>query len=245
MTDAAFKTVKLSRFLAVLATILFIAQSASAQKTLTNDSIVRMSKAHLSTDVILNAIRTTPGKYSLDADDLITLKTAGVPDVVIAAMQKESGNRLSKSSSPTNQRDEVPSAPNGSMENWTVQKINDEMSSESYDVARTGITGPHGGVIQVSAHCENDLGLSLYLGSITRGMGFKRSPMSQSVIVHQGAYGTATGVASPRQYCATFRVKAGRDTWDPWLRSCARMTQLPKSYFPEIPQNSQEQPPAC
>lgn len=33
--------------------------------------------------------------------------------------------------------------------------------------------------------------------------------MSQSVIVHQGAYGTATGVASPRQYCATFRVKAG------------------------------------
>ena len=102
MTDAAFKTVKLSRFLAVLATILFIAQSASAQKTLTNDSIVRMSKAHLSTDVILNAIRTTPGKYSLDADDLITLKMAGVPDAVIAAMQKESGNRLSKSSSPTN-----------------------------------------------------------------------------------------------------------------------------------------------
>jgi hypothetical protein len=57
-----------------------------AQAPLTNDSIVKMSKAGLSETVILNAIKSQPGFFSSSADDLIALKGAGVTDKVIEAM---------------------------------------------------------------------------------------------------------------------------------------------------------------
>lgn len=53
---------------------------------LTNDSIVRMSKAGLDAALILQTIRTQPGEYTTGPDDLIYLKEQGVPQNVIAAM---------------------------------------------------------------------------------------------------------------------------------------------------------------
>ena len=53
---------------------------------LTNDSIVRMSKAGLDAGLILQTIRTQPGQYATAPEDLIGLKEAGVPQDVIAAM---------------------------------------------------------------------------------------------------------------------------------------------------------------
>ncbi len=58
----------------------------SAQEPLTNDSVVKMVKAGLSEDVIVSMVKTQPAKYTLTPEQLITLKSAGVPDRVVAAM---------------------------------------------------------------------------------------------------------------------------------------------------------------
>lgn len=57
-----------------------------AQAPLTNDAVIKMVKAGLAEDVILSMVRSQPAKYALSADDLISLKAAGVPDKVVAVM---------------------------------------------------------------------------------------------------------------------------------------------------------------
>jgi hypothetical protein len=64
-----------------------------AQEILTNDSIIKMVKAGLSEEVILDVVNLKSGQYSLNTDDLIALKKANVPSKVIAAMvNKGQGN---------------------------------------------------------------------------------------------------------------------------------------------------------
>ncbi len=57
---------------------------------LTNDTIVRMSKAGLDDSVIVGTIQIQPGAFDTSPDDLIALKNAGVSQTVIAAMQARS-----------------------------------------------------------------------------------------------------------------------------------------------------------
>jgi hypothetical protein len=57
-----------------------------AQDVLTNESVIKLVQSGMSEDLILNVIRQQPGTYSLGADQLIALKTAGVSEKVIAAM---------------------------------------------------------------------------------------------------------------------------------------------------------------
>jgi hypothetical protein len=52
-----------------------------------NSDIEHMAKAGLSDDVILQTIQLKPGHYDTAPDDLIALKTSGVSDRVIAAME--------------------------------------------------------------------------------------------------------------------------------------------------------------
>jgi hypothetical protein len=58
----------------------------TVQTKMTNDSVVRMAKAGLSDDLIVQTITSQPGQYTTDADALIALKQAGVSDRVIQAM---------------------------------------------------------------------------------------------------------------------------------------------------------------
>ncbi len=62
----------------------------SRARALTNDTIVRMSKAGLDDSVIVGTIQTQPGTFDTSPDDLIALKNAGVSQTVIAAMQARS-----------------------------------------------------------------------------------------------------------------------------------------------------------
>ena len=57
---------------------------------LTNDTIIRMSKAGLDDTVIIQTIQSQPGAYDTSPDDLISLKSAGVSQRVLAAMQARS-----------------------------------------------------------------------------------------------------------------------------------------------------------
>jgi len=53
---------------------------------MTNESVMKMAKAGLGDDLIVETINTQPGTYTTDADALVALKTAGVSDRVITAM---------------------------------------------------------------------------------------------------------------------------------------------------------------
>lgn len=65
--------------------VLFLSLAWS-QEPLTNESVVKMVKAGLAESVILSMVTSQPARYSLSADDLIMLKTTGVPDKIVAAM---------------------------------------------------------------------------------------------------------------------------------------------------------------
>lgn len=66
--------------------------AAFAQEPLTNESVIKMTKAGLSEAVVVGFIKTQPAKFNLTPDQLIALKVAGVPDKVVATMvDKNSG----------------------------------------------------------------------------------------------------------------------------------------------------------
>jgi hypothetical protein len=68
---------------------------AGAQEVLTNDAVVKMVKAGLSEDVVLSVVRSSPAKYDLTSDQLIALKSVGVPDRVVSAMvERAAGGAL-------------------------------------------------------------------------------------------------------------------------------------------------------
>ena len=70
----------------VLRLFLAVAFLASAQETLTNDSVAKMVKAGLGEGLIVSMIQNQPGKYTLTPDGLVKLKEQGVSDKVLSAM---------------------------------------------------------------------------------------------------------------------------------------------------------------
>jgi len=67
---------------------------ATAPNMMTNDSVLRLVKAGLGDDLIIQTINSAPGKYATDADALVVLKQAGVSDRVISAMVNRGRIRL-------------------------------------------------------------------------------------------------------------------------------------------------------
>jgi hypothetical protein len=76
----------LSRICGLLLTAVLLSAVSYSQTALNNDAIVKMVKAGLAEDVILNMINTQPSQFSVTADSMIALKKDGVSDKVIAAM---------------------------------------------------------------------------------------------------------------------------------------------------------------
>lgn len=64
-----------------------LATALGAVVTLTSGDIVRMSKAGISDDVIVQTIQSTGSNFQLAAQDIESLKRDGVSDRVVAAMQ--------------------------------------------------------------------------------------------------------------------------------------------------------------
>jgi hypothetical protein len=59
---------------------------AFGQETLTNASIVKMTKAGLGENLIVSMVQSQPGQYDLTPDTLTSLKGQGVSEKVLAAM---------------------------------------------------------------------------------------------------------------------------------------------------------------
>lgn len=72
----------------ILLAVLFLAFCSflTAQQVLNNDSIIKMSKAGLSDDLLVTTINASPGTYDTSPNGLISLKAADVSDKVVAAM---------------------------------------------------------------------------------------------------------------------------------------------------------------
>jgi hypothetical protein len=68
-----------------LACALFFASPAAAE-TLTNATVIQLVNAGIGNEAVIAKIQSTDGNYSLTTNDLIALKSAGVPGDVIAAM---------------------------------------------------------------------------------------------------------------------------------------------------------------
>ena len=68
----------------------------TAHKTaaMNNDSVMKMAKAGLGDELIVETINTQPGTYVTDADSLVILKGAGISDRVITAMINKSRRQL-------------------------------------------------------------------------------------------------------------------------------------------------------
>lgn len=77
----------MSRMIALMSAFAGIVIVAFSQDAMTNESIVKMVKAGLSERVIVESVYQRSGTYALSPDDLISLKTAGVSDEIVAAMQ--------------------------------------------------------------------------------------------------------------------------------------------------------------
>lgn len=87
-------------FLSRMLVALFVcAFGAFAQEPLTNETVTKLVKAGLGEEVILGMINSQPGKYTLSADNVLALKSAGVSDKLLAAMiKKNEGGSVAKPS---------------------------------------------------------------------------------------------------------------------------------------------------
>jgi hypothetical protein len=78
------KRVLMAAFLCVIASIAALPQSA--EKPLTNQSIVKLVKAGFKEKTIITIISSRPSRFDLSTDQMIDLKRAGVREKIIMAM---------------------------------------------------------------------------------------------------------------------------------------------------------------
>jgi hypothetical protein len=70
--------------------LLAICSINRAQQTMDNFAVIKLLKAGLSDDLIVNTINGSPGKYDTSADGLMALKNAGADSKVISAVLMKS-----------------------------------------------------------------------------------------------------------------------------------------------------------
>jgi hypothetical protein len=76
------------------------AAPARAQEALTNESIIKLVQAGLGEDLIVGMVNGQPGRYRIDADSVIGLKSAKVGDKIIAAMVAKAGSADTAAAAP-------------------------------------------------------------------------------------------------------------------------------------------------
>src|SRR6476469_3712700 len=102
--------------------------ASAKQKPLTNDDIIKMTKAGLDEDVIVGTMQSNANAFDVSPDGLISLKKGGVSSKVLHTMQslakadKDSGPALVSTSSPaakagSNKKDKGTRS-NDSLTNW-------------------------------------------------------------------------------------------------------------------------------
>jgi hypothetical protein len=120
-------------------------QAQTDSETMDNDLVIRMVREKMSTSVIVNAIRTNPGHYSLTPNGLLHLNAAGVPAAVIEAMQARAG------SAPA-----IASAVAPATSQWITANRNDPMTGDLSVEATRAFPLSGGASVNVTASCHID-----------------------------------------------------------------------------------------
>ena len=123
-----------------------------AQQALDNSAVVKLIKAGLSDDLIVNTINLSPGNYDTTANGLIALKKANASDKVIGAiLLKASGAAPAASSplAPVTQASGLPAGiedvgvyfkdPSGAWAPMLPEIVNFESSGKFKNIASAGI----------------------------------------------------------------------------------------------------------
>lgn len=71
---------------------LFVTDTFAHQQKLTNQDVIKMVKAGLSPEIVVQTIKSSNNSFDISADALIVLKKEGVPDSVIQAMVARTQN---------------------------------------------------------------------------------------------------------------------------------------------------------
>ena len=83
-----------------------------AQQQLDNEAIVKLHKAGLGEDMIVNMVNTQPGQYAVGVNDVVALKQAGISEKIIAAMMsKGNAPAVSPAAPPPRRRRPRPPLP--------------------------------------------------------------------------------------------------------------------------------------
>lgn len=88
--------------LCIVALSVVFLSSLSAQEVLNNESIMKLIKAGMSEEIVLNIVKTQPAKFALGVDEVLALKTGGVSEKIINAMiLREKGAGAISAASPS------------------------------------------------------------------------------------------------------------------------------------------------
>ncbi len=164
------------RVLSILSLFMAMFLTTSAQDILTNDSVVKMVKAGLSETVILEMVRTRPGKYLVTPESLSELKQQGVTEKVLLAM-------IAKSSPPaTTEPHAGPSRPDPARPNpisssqpegtWEIRPAKDAITGEEDFDAHLVAKNDGSQRMDISAWCgleQNVSGVMRMLGQELQG----------------------------------------------------------------------------
>ena len=187
------------------ATTLAIAQErpANSEEILTNEAIVEMVKSGLGTNLIVQAIETHPGKYSLSYTDLISLKRQGVPETVISAMLSK--QRAAATEAPANM------AEGG----WDVRDVPDRMTDrKSFEavMSQSVVGTEQKGELQVQAKCNAERVdfLIAFLPASDSRIGFKQNWYGDT-FVPGGILGLAVATLRHQKPWVEMRVRIDKD----------------------------------
>jgi hypothetical protein len=189
---------------------LHIPLACVAQEVLTNDAVISLVKAHLSTSAIVNQIRKSPGNYVLTSKVLISLKQQGVPDAVIEAMQAKDASTTASPQSGSESRhpaDDSNNAP-GDGVHWQVSPTRDELRNTVTNHPAISIRGLDSGTFRLTASCRQDdlMGVkyryaALEIESQTQAIGFQRVQSSQTIVSHENLGGDVEATVPAATVC--------------------------------------------
>jgi len=186
------------------------AQPDNSRETLTNAAVVKMVQAHFGADIIIEHIRTHPGKFDLDTDALIRLKQLGVPDKVISAMQARSGASTASAISSAAAKTPSSDVCGGNAGKWVQQTANRGLNGSQQQLL---LCEPFNGGrdhAEVTVTCSVDLTFQLSYFPDNKDVTLALSAPSSTVTSIGGStlgMATATGQVTPNARRVQLRYK--------------------------------------
>jgi hypothetical protein len=190
-----------------------LAALLAAQEILNNEAIIKMVKAGVPDEVIVEMIRTRPGHYSLSPDNVIELKKQGVPAAALTAMVKKDSTAAAPATAATPPAAAAPStaapsqarpaAPSGS---WQIEEGQDQMSGDArVYAARIYPTVDGTGVFNVEAVCQPKVFLNV-------GMSYQSNRnvvLKATSIERKSSAGLGSEPATTHVSCVLMRLRVG------------------------------------